>query len=158
VVRPCRVSPGEPCIRGYGRAARPRFPGPDPGRAGLQRAPFHPPPPPGGGKGAGSRLRHDPIVPDRIARRGRPGPGRPALSRCFRPGSDAMPRTQGEVTPASWVDLFQFCSKHHRCVFFDVGSGYGTLVRESVKSYGCVYGIGVEKYRWDATVSALLLS
>lgn len=64
-----------------------------------------------------------------------------------------MPRTQGEVTPASWVDLFQFCSKDHRCVFVDVGSGYGTLVRESVKSYGCIYGIGIEKYRW---VSALL--
>lgn len=68
-----------------------------------------------------------------------------------------MPRTQGEVTPASWADLFQFCSKDHRCVFVDVGSGYGTLVRESIKSYGCVYGIGIEKYRWDYRSPLLFL-
>eukprot|EP00884_Botryococcus_braunii_P016767 jgi/Botrbrau1/3774/Bobra.0183s0009.1 len=61
-----------------------------------------------------------------------------------------MPRTQGEVTPESWADLFQFCRADYRCVFIDIGCGYGTLVRESVNSYGCVYGIGIEKYREPA--------
>ena len=57
-----------------------------------------------------------------------------------------MSRTYGEVLERSFPDVFKFAHGSNTA-FVDIGSGYGEITFDSVRVYGCQFGLGIEKFR-----------
>ena len=66
-----------------------------------------------------------------------------------------MPRTYGEVCPSSFADILALGGNTNK-VLIDCGSGHGVLVKAAVEQYGCMFAIGIEKYKEPAAVAAKL--
>lgn len=68
-----------------------------------------------------------------------------------------MPRTYGEVCPSSFADILAL-GGNTNTVLVDCGSGHGVLVKAAVEQYGCIYAIGIEKYKEPAAIAADLFT
>ncbi|KAL3146784.1 hypothetical protein ABBQ38_014766 [Trebouxia sp. C0009 RCD-2024] len=62
-----------------------------------------------------------------------------------------MPRTYGEVCPSSFSDLLALGGDNK--VLIDCGSGHGSLVKAAVEQFGCIFAIGIEKYKEPAAIA-----
>ena len=65
-----------------------------------------------------------------------------------------MAHTYGEVLPPSFPDIFRLAADPSQAVFIDAGSGYGSLLIDSVRTYGFLHAVGIEKYKdkYDASL------
>ena len=68
-----------------------------------------------------------------------------------------MPRTYGEVCASSFADILALGGNTNK-VLIDCGSGHGVLVKAAVEHYGCMFAIGIEKYKEPAAVAAKLFT
>ena len=64
-----------------------------------------------------------------------------------------MAQTYGEVLPASYANIYQYCTPPNTALI-DVGSGYGDILFTALSQGACTHAIGVEKYKVRARRAA----